>query len=133
MQKQLGLSTIAVMLCVVVAIMVALFLLPSYLHPQQANIQTAKHDLQTIMNALNSYKSDNTFYPSDDQGLDALVHEPHIAPIPQNWSVYLQQLPTDPWGNDYQYENINGEIRVWSYGTSGKPEGNTTIELHGGG
>ena len=80
-------------------------------------------DVKNIKTALDLYKLDNTRYPTQQQGLTALVTKPSIAPIPQNFKPngYLDKLPQDPWGNEYQYQNPgkHGEIDVYSYGQDG--------------
>ena len=72
------------------------------------------------MQALKLYRLDNGFYPSTDQGLGALVQRPTTNPVPGNWKQggYLERLPKDPWGSDYQYLNpgVKGEIDVFSLG-----------------
>ena len=53
--------------------------------------------------SLDMYKLDNHRYPTTEQGLQALVTKPDIAPIPKNYrdDGYIRRLPEDPWGNDY--------------------------------
>ena len=65
---------------------------------------------------------DNGFYPSDEQGLEALVTQPDIDPIPLNWRSYLKSLPKDPWGHPYHYQNPgeHGEIDLFSEGAPGE-------------
>lgn len=94
----------------------------------------AKADIQSIKTALKLYKLDNKAYPTQQQGLDALVNKPSVAPIPNNYkaSGYLEKLPKDPWGNDYQYQNPgkHGEVDIYSYGAGGissGEEGQTVI------
>ena len=71
------------------------------------------------MQALKIYRLDNGMYPSTEQGLVALVQKPNTNPVPGNWTKpYLDRLPKDPWGGDYQYLNpgVKGEIDVFSLG-----------------
>jgi general secretion pathway protein G len=76
---------------------------------------------------LKLYRLDNARYPGTEQGLRALVERPTTEPVPNNWKQggYLERLPKDPWGNDYQYLNpgTHGEIDVMSYGRDGQPGG----------
>jgi general secretion pathway protein G len=73
------------------------------------------------------YRLDNIRYPTTEQGLQALVSKPAIAPIPDNWKSggYLEKLPRDPWGHPYVYLNPgrNGEIDVISLGADGESGG----------
>ena len=86
--------------------------------PDEAKRVAAKADVGAIVQALKLYRLDNGFYPSTDQGLGALVQRPTSQPVPGNWKVYLEKMPKDPWGSDYQYLNpgVRGEIDVFSLG-----------------
>ncbi|RQZ24075.1 type II secretion system protein GspG [Burkholderia sp. Bp9017] len=80
----------------------------------------AKQDVGTIVQALKLYRLDNGSYPTQEQGLAALVQKPTGNPAPANWKDggYLERMPTDPWGRAYQYRNpgTHGEIDVFSNG-----------------
>ena len=97
--------------------------------PEQARIVKASQDVKAIQNALELFKLDNGFYPSNDQGLNALVTKPSSSPTPQNWNQYLQSLPKDPWGNTYNYMNPgqHGEVDVYTNGPSGQAEGENSV------
>ena len=38
---------------------------------------------------------------------------------------YVERLPKDPWGNDYQYQypGQNMEFDIWSFGSDGQSGG----------
>jgi general secretion pathway protein G len=88
--------------------------------PDEAKRVAAKADIAAIVQSLKLYRLDNGFYPSTDQGLAALVQKPTANPVPGNWKQggYLERLPKDPWGGDYQYlsPGVKGEIDVFSFG-----------------
>jgi general secretion pathway protein G len=64
----------------------------------------------------------NGFYPSTDQGLQALIYKPTTQPEPINWKQdgYLSRLPIDPWGKPYQYLNPGmhniDSVDIFAYG-----------------
>ncbi|KVM66616.1 type II secretion system protein GspG [Burkholderia ubonensis] len=80
----------------------------------------ARQDIGTVIQALKLYRLDNGAYPTQEQGLAALVQKPTGAPAPANWKEggYLERMPPDPWGAPYQYRNpgTHGEIDVFSTG-----------------
>lgn len=80
-------------------------------------------DIKAMTDALKMYKLHNLNYPTQQQGLDALVNKPTISPIPKNYTPggYLEKLPKDPWHNDYQYQNPgkHGDVDIYSYGADG--------------
>src|SRR3984957_19440153 len=126
---QAGFTLIEVMVVVVILGILAAIIVPKIMsRPEQARQVKAKQDILAIQSALDLYKLDNGIYPTTDQGLQALVTKPTNAPQPQNWKSdgYLQRLPTDPWGEPYQYLNENDKLRIFSYGPKGK-EGDSEI------
>lgn len=129
MKKSAGFTLIEVMVVVVILGILAAIIVPKIMsRPEQARAVKVKQDLLAIQSALDLYKLDNGMYPSTDQGLEALIKKPTTSPVPQNWKSdgYLQQLPTDPWGQAYQYSNDDEKLRIYSYGPKGK-DGNSEI------
>jgi len=126
-----GFTLIEILVVIVILGILAGLIVPRIMdRPDQARIVAAKADIAAIMNALKLYRLDNGAYPGADQGLQALVKKPERGEIPRNWKPggYLERLPKDPWGTDYQYLNpgLSGEIDVMSLGADGKPGGEGT-------
>lgn len=126
MKKQLlhGFTLIEVMVVVVILGILAAIIVPQVLaRPEQARFAAVTQDIKSIQEALSLYKLDNGFYPTTDQGLQALVTKPSLPPIPQNWTqgTYLSKLPVDPWKNPYHYTHPgqHGDIDIWSDGPIG--------------
>ena len=118
-----GFTLLELMVVIVIIGVLAALIAPNVLrHVGEAKITTAKADIATLMNQLKIYKLDNGRYPSQDQGLQALVAKPTSGPIPDNWKSYLDKLPDDPWHHPYQYANpgTHGEIDVFSLGADGQ-------------
>lgn len=127
--KMAGFTLIEVMVVVVILGILAALVVPKIMgRPEQARLVRAKQDILTVKSAMDLYKLDNGFYPSTDQGLEALINKPSLPPVPRNWKTegYLETLPIDPWGEPYQYINDDEKIRIYSYGPKGK-EGNSEI------
>src|SRR5215468_518055 len=60
-------------------------------------------DIQAIKTQLGLYESMNGFYPTTEQGLQALVTQPDTDPRPTRWYQLYKEMPKDPWGNEYIY------------------------------
>ena len=58
-------------------------------------------DLQNLKTNLMLYQANNGFYPTTEQGLKALVQMPTTDPKPRNWHQYDDQVPRDPWDQEY--------------------------------
>ncbi len=96
---------------------------------EEAKRTAAKVQMRVLEDALHQFEVDNGFYPSTEQGLDALVRMPTVGRVPQNWREggYLEKsaIPKDPWGNDYLYlsPGNHGDFDLISYGADGEPGG----------
>lgn len=77
-------------------------------------------DLQAIGLALQSYESRALRMPTTEQGLKALVEKPTIEPIPENYRAFMEEMPKDPWGQEYKYrfpaQKSKKPYDVWSVG-----------------
>jgi general secretion pathway protein G len=127
-RRQRAFTLIEIMVVIAILGILAALIVPKIMsRPDEARRVAARQDIGTVMQALNLYRLDNGRYPSQDQGLQALVVKPSTDPVPNNWKEggYLERLPSDPWGHPYQYLNpgVHGEIDVFSYGAEGKPGG----------
>lgn len=60
-------------------------------------------DVQAISTQLRLYESMNGFFPTSDQGLQALVTQPDGDPKPARWYQLFKEVPKDPWQNNYIY------------------------------
>ena len=88
--------------------------------PEQARRTKAQVEIRELQTSLELFKLDNGFYPTTEQGLEALVTQPTTGKIPKNYpeSGYLDKLPADPWGNPYVYisPGVHGDYDLESYG-----------------
>ena len=126
-----GFSLIELMVAVVILSILAVVVVPRVIdRPDQARVARARSDIAALSAALNLYRLDNAAYPTTEQGLRALVQRPASQPVPANWASggYIDRVPRDPWGNDYQYlsPGVHGPFDLFSYGADGRPGGTGT-------
>lgn len=96
----------------------------------EARITRAKLDIQQLQTALDTYRTDQGRYPTQEQGLQALYEKPGREPVPARYPAepYLRgrQSPSDPWNSPYIYlsPGRKGEpYEIISYGSDGEPGG----------
>lgn len=125
--SQRGFTLIEIMVVVIILGILAAIIAPNVIgRVDDAQIAAAKADLRGIRNALDFYRLDNFQYPSNEQGLQALVTKPNDPNI-RNWKSggYLDRMPKDPWGNEYLYlyPGQNDDVDVYTLGRDGRPGG----------
>jgi general secretion pathway protein G len=75
----------------------------------------------TMKASLFRYRIDNGRYPSTEEGLASLMTAPSGS---SNWKgPYMDVVPADPWGRDYQYSSPGkkntSSYDVYSFGGDG--------------
>jgi len=129
-EKPQGFTLLEIMLVVTI---IAL-LLGAAIYKLGGNVEYSRHvrvaaDIQGINTQLKLYESMNGFFPTTDQGLQALVIQPDTDPRPTRWYQLYRDVPKDPWQNNYIYicpgiKNPNG-YDLYSAGPSRKPGAGT--------
>ncbi len=121
-----GFSLLEIMVAMVILATLAFILAPKLLDkPEEARRLKGEITISNLETALNTYYLDNGFYPTTEQGLEALVAKPNTDPAPYKYrdGGYLDKgkLPKDPWRNDYVYlsPGRNGNFDIISYGADG--------------
>ncbi|WP_303049223.1 type II secretion system major pseudopilin GspG [Alteromonas sp. LMIT006] len=121
-----GFSLIEIMVVLVIIAIMASIVAPQILGNQEtAQLKKAAVDIQSLESAIERYKLQTNIFPTTEQGLEALVSEPQIDPMPRNYPAqgFIKRLPQDPWGNDYQLISPGevGLVDIFSYGPDGEP------------
>lgn len=126
-----GFTLIELLVAMAIVAIMAVAIVPNiFSYIDKAKVTAAKNDVRTLSTALGMYKVDNGFYPSTEQGLQALVVQPSSDPVPMSWnpSGYItgSTLPNDPWGHPYVYRSPaeNGDdFEIISRGADNKDGG----------
>jgi general secretion pathway protein G len=87
--------------------------------------KTAALQIENLTSTLDLYRLEVGRYPTNEEGLEALVSRPSDVP---NWNgPYLKngQVPKDPWGFEYQYRypGEHGGVDIWSLGADNREGG----------
>lgn len=75
---------------------------------RESRVTTAKNELKTLENALDSYFAITGRYPDVQQGFSPLVER-----------RVLRDPPIDPWGNPLRYALVNGVPVISTLGADG--------------
>lgn len=89
-----------------------------------AEVTTTKTKVQSLEAGLMTYRTNNGGYPTQQQGLDALVSLPTTEPRPRMWKQLVKpDAIVDPWQRKMGYRNPGKHntagIDVYSFGEDG--------------
>ncbi len=126
MAARRGFSLIELLLVLVILAILTAIVVPKFAgRSEQARVTAAQTDIRSFESAIGQFELDAGRYPTEAEGLQALVAEP---PDAKNWRTggYLERnaIPKDPWGNAYVYvcpgkRNPDG-YDVYSAGPNGQ-------------
>jgi general secretion pathway protein G len=91
----------------------------------ESKLKAAKIQIESLTSALDLYALDTGQYPSNSEGLEALMQRPGSV---ASWNgPYLKgnAVPKDPWGKSYVYRSPgqHGAYDILSYGADGQEGG----------
>ncbi len=93
----------------------------------KGKVTTTRTNLRLLHSAVNQFYMDNGRYPTEDEGLYALIEQPMDV---ENWPPggYLDttDIPTDGWNRDFIYERYPESGKpfvIKSLGADGQEEG----------
>lgn len=114
----------------IIAILASVVTVSLVRKPGEARVAATKLQIRQLQTALNIYRTEQGRYPTQEQGLEALIRKPDREPIPRQYPAegYLEggRLPVDAWGNPFVYLSPGraGEAyEIISYGSDGEPGG----------
>lgn len=123
-RRRRGFTLMEVLLVLAILVILGSFVTVGYVQLQrQANINAARGQIGMLESAVDHYTLAIGTPPNTQDGLEALRNAPQGLPNPRKWTgpYITEQLPLDPWGQPYQYEQIDNETyKIWSNGPDGQ-------------
>jgi len=125
--KQTGFTLIEMMIVVAIMAIMSAMLAPT-LFNQVSKAEKARtaSDIRQIESALKFYRLDNYRYPTQSQGLQALITAPSGSEATSWNGPYLETVPKDAWKQDYRYANpgTHGKtVEVYTLGADNTQRG----------
>jgi general secretion pathway protein G len=93
---------------------------------EEAKASTTRNQIRQLSTVLDDFKRVCGYYPSSDQGLDALVHPPQgreCKNYPSEGFVSGGHLPKDGWDREFFYESDGNKYVIRSLGSDGNAGG----------
>lgn len=74
-------------------------------HTDRARVITTRTSLKSLHQSVNQFKMDTGRYPTEDEGLTALIEQPtDITNWPAGGYLETTTIPLDAWGHDFIFE-----------------------------
>lgn len=125
-RKQDGFTLVELLVVLVILGLIAAFAAPQVLkYVGGAKSDSAKIQIERLSGVLDLYRLEVGRYPSQEEGLEALMEKPSDA---ETWNgPYLKKADalTDPWGRPYGYRvpGEHGDFDLFSLGADGQDGG----------
>jgi general secretion pathway protein G len=93
----------------------------------EGKVKAAMIQMKGFEAQLKEFKRKCGFYPNTEQGLDALLTKPsggrECKNYPNEGFLDADEIPADPWENEYEYVSDGRKFNIISYGNDGMEGG----------
>ncbi len=129
--NQRGFSLIEILIALTLLALAGTFVVGKFLdNLYEGQVNSTKIQMSNLEGRLKEFRRKCGFYPTTDQGLEALVTKPsggrECKDYPQNGFIDGDQVPKDPWDHDFVYESDGKNLNIYSYGQDGEAGGEGT-------
>ena len=125
-RRRAGFTLIELLLVLVIVATLAALVAPRFIgQGKEAKIKSTKGQIAHFESAIKLFESEYGRFPTDDEGLDALVDPPAKDDGSENDTAYLEKaVPLDEWGSAFFYKNPGEKnprfVDIYSAGPDGK-------------
>ncbi len=116
-----GFSLIEILIALTLLALAGTFVVGKYFDQlHEGKVSATKIQMNSLSDRLKEFRRHCGFYPTTDQGLEALVTKPSGRECPRYApNGYMDNVPKDPWENDYVYDSDGRDFNILSYGNGG--------------
>ena len=101
--REAGFTLIEILIALVLLGLLATIAYPQVIKFLEKKADVAKVQIESLKSGLDFYRLDVGRYPTQEEGLNALVAAPPNQPRWNGPYLKSRQMPADPWGRAYVY------------------------------
>lgn len=101
--REAGFTLIEILIALVLLGLLATIAYPQVIKFLEKKADIAKVQIESLKSGLDFYRLDVGRYPTQEEGLNALVVAPANQPRWNGPYLKTRQIPLDPWGRAYVY------------------------------
>lgn len=126
--NQKGLSLIEILIALTILGIAGTFITGKVFESlYEGQVQSTKIQMQNLSARLKEFRRHCDFYPTTEQGLEALVRKPTSGRECKRYAPggYIEdgKIPLDPWDNEFYFESDGKTFNIISYGADGQEGG----------
>lgn len=125
--KTAGFSLIEMLIVIALMALVGTFVASNVIRKfDKAKVDATQIQIKQLGVILDDFRRVCGFYPTTDQGLDALIKSPggrECKNYDPEGFIKEKKVPKDAWNNDFVYESDGNRYVLKSLGRDGKPDG----------
>lgn len=127
-QSQRGMSLVEILIALTLMGIAGTFVAGKvYERLESGQIESAKIQLRALGDRVKEFRRDCSYYPTSDQGLDALIEKPTGGRECKRYAAggYIDggKIPKDPWDYDFVYESDGKSFDIKTFGADGAEGG----------
>lgn len=127
-QNQKGFSLIEILIALTLLALAGTFVAGKFMDTfNEGQVKSTKIQMNGLDARLKEFRRKCGFYPTTEQGLQALVTKPtggrECKDYPTNGFIEGEQVPQDAWNNEFIYESDGKTFNIYSYGPDGEAGG----------
>lgn len=129
-----GFTLLELMVVLLILVFLAAIAAPRVTHYlRKAKVEAAKVQVDALASAVDSFHLDMGRFPTNDEGLKALLDRPSGGAKWDGPYVKKRESLTDPWGNAYRYRfpGQHGEYDVFTNGADSAEGGTDGAQVIG--
>ena len=126
--RDAGFTLLEILIVIAIIALMAALIGPQVVgHLGESRVETTKVQIRMLTTALDSFYMDSGRYPTEGEGLVALIEKPDNMGAWAGPYLRERRLPKDAWDRDFLYETParRGGVSydLYSLGADGKPGG----------